>query len=66
MAKKSTKIITWQCDKIGCETRNTREIDLDIVIYDDLCDFCHKAIHEPITIDLAIIEHNKKKGKSKQ
>lgn len=65
MAKRGTKIVTWECDKPGCSTRNTRETELDIVIYDDICDFCHKSIHEPLTIDLAIREQ-KKKGKSKQ
>ena len=61
MARKNvTKIITWVCDKIKCNTRNTREIQYDFVINDDVCDFCHCSIHEPLTIELAV--RNKKKN----
>lgn len=64
MAKaRSSKIVTWVCDKEECNTRNTREILADSVIFDDVCDFCHKRIHEPLTIDLTTLDH-KKKGKT--
>lgn len=58
-----SKIVTWVCDK--CNTRNTRETELDGVINDDVCDFCHKNIHEPLVIALAIKPTEKKKRKKK-
>ena len=54
----SCKIVTWLCDKAGCNTRNTREIELDKIIFEDTCDFCHKDIHEPITIILVLKTNN--------
>lgn len=60
MARKPTKIVTWECDKDACGFRNAREIPLEFVIYDDICDKCHKKVHEPLTIDLAIRDNKKK------
>ena len=50
--KKRNRSIYWICDKKGCKTGNNREIPLDRVLNDDVCDYCHRAIHEPILIDL--------------
>jgi len=62
MGRKVTRIITWLCDKPKCNTRNTREISIDGVINDDICDFCHCAIHEPITVELAIRNPKKRRN----
>lgn len=63
MSKKVTRVITWMCDKESCNTRNTREIMYDDVLNDDVCDFCHCYIHEPITVELAIRSTDPKKRK---
>lgn len=62
MAKKVTRIVTWVCDKPRCSTRNTREINYNDVINDDICDFCHCAIHEPNTVELAIRNTKKRRN----
>lgn len=48
--KESVKNIYWVCDK--CDTGNKREIPTGSVLNDDVCDYCHKRIHEPLTLDL--------------
>lgn len=50
--KKRTRQIYWLCDKKGCRTGNIRDIPSDNVLNDDVCDYCHKRIHEPLLIDL--------------
>jgi hypothetical protein len=50
-ANKRVRAIFWVCDKRDCKTTNSREIPSNIVLNDDVCDFCHKRIHEPILID---------------
>lgn len=47
-----TKTITWVCDKKPCKTVNTRQVPDDIVLNDDVCDYCHLSIHEPILIQI--------------
>lgn len=48
-----TKNITWVCDKKSCKTVNTRQVPEGIVLNDDVCDYCHCRIHEPILIQLS-------------
>lgn len=57
--KKKRKIrhVYWICDKKGCNTGNTRTIPGDIVLNDDVCDYCHYSIHEPLLIDLDKNDH---------
>lgn len=50
--KKRIRSIYWVCDKKDCKTGNNRQIDAGFVLNDDVCDYCHRAIHEPILIDL--------------
>lgn len=50
--KKRTKKVYWVCDKRDCNTGNTRYIPVNSVLNDDICDFCHRRIHEPVLIDL--------------
>lgn len=50
--KHITKQVYWICDKKNCNTGNNREIERDTVLNDDVCDYCHGRIHEPLTIDL--------------
>lgn len=47
--KKRKKVvkISWKCDAKGCNTVNIREVAENIVLNDDICDYCHKRIHEP-------------------
>jgi len=47
---KGLKAIYWVCDK--CDTGNRREIPISSVLNDDVCDYCHKRIHEPLTLNL--------------
>lgn len=47
--KKKTRLIFWVCDKEDCSGINTREIPLQTVINDDVCDTCKRHIHEPQT-----------------
>lgn len=53
-SKKRRRIreIYWLCDKKGCNTGNRRSLLDDIVLNDDVCDYCHNRIHEPVLIDL--------------
>lgn len=48
---KRLRSIFWVCDKKECGTVNSRDIPINIVLNDDVCDYCHKRIHEPILID---------------
>ena len=48
--RKAVKPIYWVCDK--CDTGNRREIPISSVLNDDVCDYCHKRIHEPLTLNL--------------
>lgn len=61
--KSKKRIVLWVCDKTDCQTPNTREIPMNTVIYDDICDFCHRQIHEPLTSD---IENKGKNERKKQ
>ncbi len=47
--KRKAKIvkISWDCDDKKCKTVNFREVPENIVLNDDVCDYCHKRIHEP-------------------
>lgn len=54
---RSIRYIYWICDKEGCNTGNTREIPKGIVLNDDVCDYCHRSIHEPILIDTRDDKH---------
>lgn len=49
--KRKTRIVYWVCDKKECKTTNLREIAINKTIYDDICDYCHRAVHEPILIE---------------
>lgn len=45
--------VRWHCDKKGiCEAINIRTIRLGSIINDDVCDYCNRNIHEPITIEI--------------
>lgn len=55
--RKMIKVVYWVCDKEGCNTGNTREILQSDVINDDVCDYCHERIHEPVTIDINNDKH---------
>lgn len=46
------KIIIWICDKSKCRHVNRREIQRYQIINDDICDGCHKAVHEPIVEEI--------------
>lgn len=50
--KKTYKQVYWICDKKDCNTGNNRTIEKYDVINDDICDYCHMRIHEPLTIKL--------------
>lgn len=47
--KKRLKRVLWMCDKVDCNSGNIREIPVDSVINDDICDYCRKYIHEPLS-----------------
>jgi hypothetical protein len=55
--KKRVRNIYWVCDKKDCATCNNRVIPADIVLNDDVCDYCHCRIHEPILIELTNDKH---------
>jgi hypothetical protein len=55
--KRHIKQIYWICDKKGCNTGNTRTLEANIVLNDDVCDYCHHRIHEPLLIDLNDEQH---------
>jgi hypothetical protein len=42
-------MVIWQCDKDDCEELNRRWIELNTIIFDDVCEFCNRKIHEPLT-----------------
>jgi len=42
-------MVIWQCDKKDCHELNRRWIDIDRIINDDVCEFCNRRIHEPLT-----------------
>lgn len=50
--KKKTRHVYWVCDKKGCKVGNNRELEPNVVLNDDVCDYCHARIHEPVLIDL--------------
>lgn len=50
--KRKMRHVYWICDKKGCKTGNNREIPVDFVLNDDICDYCHYRIHEPVLIEL--------------
>lgn len=49
MTYKPEKVILWTCDKISCGRLNRRVIPADAKLFDDVCEFCGKRIHEPLT-----------------
>jgi hypothetical protein len=53
------KLVIWMCDKPNCEQVNRRETKS--IINDDICDRCHRAIHEPI-VESAEIKKKKTNG----
>ena len=59
--KARKRTVIWVCDKTDCATANTREILEGYVIYDDICDFCHRRIHEPLTSDIETKNKNERK-----
>lgn len=50
--KKKVRQICWICDKSDCKVVNNREIPVGFVLNDDVCDYCHRRVHEPILIEL--------------
>lgn len=46
---KAMVLVLWQCDKKDCEQFNRRWVEIDLIIYDDVCEICGRRIHEPIT-----------------
>lgn len=64
--KKITKVITWSCED-GCGNTNTRRILSHKVVNDDVCDFCGKSYHEPVTTTLVSnLVRKKKRDKEKE
>lgn len=61
LGRKKLKRVIWMCDKEDCSAGNTREIVIGSVIYDDICDFCHRRIHEPLTSEIDPKKDTKKK-----
>lgn len=55
--KKHQKQVYWICDKKGCGTGNNRTLETNIVLNDDVCDYCHRRIHEPLLIELNDEQH---------
>jgi hypothetical protein len=55
--KKHQRQVYWICDKKDCKTSNTRIIKLENVLNDDVCDYCHTSIHEPLLIELNDEQH---------
>lgn len=55
--KRRVRNIYWVCDKKGCSTCNNRVVPTDIVLNDDVCDYCHRSIHEPVLIELTNDKH---------
>jgi len=47
--KNDMVLVIWQCDKRDCQELNRRWIECDCVIFDDVCEFCNRRIHEPLT-----------------
>ena len=54
--RRTHKFVIWVCDKDNCGSSNTRQIKVRDVINDDICDYCTKAIHEPVTEEVNINE----------
>jgi hypothetical protein len=50
--KKPRRYVAWVCDKSDCGASNTREVQIGYVLIDDVCDYCHRRIHEPVTEDV--------------
>jgi hypothetical protein len=50
--RKRIRRVYWTCDKKGCNISNNRELRQYETINDDICDYCHCRIHEPLLIDL--------------
>lgn len=48
--KRGLREVYWICE--SCKTGNRRTIDANIVLNDDVCDYCHRRVHEPVLIDL--------------
>lgn len=55
--KKHHREVYWVCDKKGCGTGNNRTISRSDVLNDDVCDYCHHSIHEPLLIELNDEQH---------
>lgn len=54
-----TQYVYWVCDKLGCNRKNQRKINIFIrdgepspydIYNDDCCDKCNERIHEPLFI----------------
>jgi hypothetical protein len=51
--RKRVREVYWTCDKKrDCSATNHRTIEIGDVLNDDVCDYCHRRIHEPILIEL--------------
>jgi hypothetical protein len=50
--KRHLRHVYWICDKKGCKTTNNRQVTDDNHVNDDVCDYCHNRIHEPVLIEL--------------
>jgi hypothetical protein len=57
------KLVIWTCDKASCEQVNRREIKSNFIINDDVCDRCHKPIHEPLVSEIIIDKKNEQRRK---
>ena len=45
--KRTSRTVSWECDKEDCLTINERIVPKNTVLNDDVCDYCHMSIHEP-------------------
>lgn len=50
--KRRIREVYWICDKKNCNTSNRRTVSDSDMLYDDICDYCHHRIHEPLLIDI--------------
>ncbi len=51
--KRRVREVYWVCaKKKTCSATNHRIIAADVVLNDDVCDYCHRRVHEPILIEL--------------
>jgi hypothetical protein len=56
---KGMVMLIWQCDKEDCQEMNRRWIEIDQgTIFDDVCEYCNRRIHEPLTAIITEIERN--------